>query len=391
MKISEIERREGHYQDALNTLEKAKSLAGPTDNGLELAFQEAVLYDALGKFDQSATTLQGVLNDTAHLDRKYSDPEKSNRAIILERLAIVQKEQNKTADAIATYKQMIELGGDAVIRGYQGEIDTYRDAHQWREALGVASEMAKQFPKSHEVQLTYAMQLADTGDAGQAISIANAQLDGSPEDRATYTNIAIIDLRLRRTPDALAAIDKADAIAKGPDEKFGIDLLRATVYDHDKQYAQAEAEYKKALLIAPDNASVLNDYGYMLADQGQRLPEALAMIQKAVQFDPQNGAYLDSLGWAYYKLGQYGPAEENLHQAIDRQPTDASIHDHLGEVYEKTGRLKLAVAQWERSMTEYAHSLPADADPADVAKVKNKLDDARVKLARVTPAPNKKS
>jgi hypothetical protein len=58
------------------------------------------------------------------------------------------------------------------------------------------------------------------------------------------------------------------------------------------------------------------------------------------------------------------------------------VHDHLGEVYEKTGNLKMAVAQWERSMTEYASSLPADADPVDVSKVQHKLENARVKLAK---------
>ena len=58
-------------------------------------------------------------------------------------------------------------------------------------------------------------------------------------------------------------------------------------------------------------------------------------------------------------------------------------------MYEKTGKLKLAVAQWERSMTEYAHSLPADVDPADVEKVQHKLQNARIKLAKATPAPVK--
>jgi hypothetical protein len=58
-------------------------------------------------------------------------------------------------------------------------------------------------------------------------------------------------------------------------------------------------------------------------------------------------------------------------------------------VYEKTGNLKMAVAQWERSMTEYAHSLPADADPEDVQKVQHKLENARVKLAKLTSAPDK--
>ncbi|HMF62810.1 MAG TPA: hypothetical protein VK608_01895, partial [Edaphobacter sp.] len=73
--------------------------------------------------------------------------------------------------------------------------------------------------------------------------------------------------------------------------------------------------------------------------------------------------------------------------ANERNNGDPTIHDHLGEVYEKTGKLKMAVAQWERSMTEYAHSLPADADPVDVAKVQHKLENARVKLSKVTTHP----
>jgi predicted Zn-dependent protease len=121
----------------------------------------------------------------------------------------------------------------------------------------------------------------------------------------------------------------------------------------------------------------------MFADRGVRLPEALTMIRKAVELDPQNGAFLDSLGWVYYKSGQYALAEENLRKANERINTDPTVHDHLGEVYEKTGNLKGAVAQWERSMTEYSRSLPADADPVDVAKVQHKLDNARVKLAKV--------
>ncbi len=113
------------------------------------------------------------------------------------------------------------------------------------------------------------------------------------------------------------------------------------------------------------------------------------MIRKAVELDPQNGAYLDSLGWVYFKSGQYAQAEEALRKATERISTDPTVHDHLGQVYEKTGNLKMAVAQWQRSMTEYAHSLPADTDPADVAKVQHKLENARVKLAKVNTASEK--
>ena len=386
MKISEIQRRQGHYEEALATLNKAKTLNGSNEN-LELSFNEAVLYDSLGKYDQAVITLQAVLNATDKLDHKYSDPEKSNRAIFLDRLGVVYQEENKTPEAINAYKQMGALGGDFVLQGYQGQIDTYRMAHQWKDAANVAADVAKAYPNNTRVQLMYAQQLADTGQAEQAIASMNAQLDringkGGPEERDAQLSAANIDFRLHRTSDAMEHLAKAEALAKTPDERINVDLLRATILDRDKQFEAAEAEYKKALALDPNNSNTLNDYGYMLADHGVRLPDALKMIQKSVDLDPQNGANLDSLGWVYFKMGQYGPAEENLKKAIDRTPTDASIHDHLGEIYEKTGRLKLAVAQWERSMTEYAHSLPADADPTDVAKVKRKLSDARIKLAR---------
>ena len=388
--MAEIQRRQGHYQDALATLNKAKALSTNQDNP-ELAFNVALVQDSLGNYDQAIVTLRSVLLATQRPDGKYTDGEKSNRAIFLDRLGMVYREQNKTIDAVAAYKDMIALGGEYITRGYQGEIDSYRDAHQWKEALAVSADAAKAQPKDKSVQLAYAFNLADAGQQEQGIALAKSQLNGSQDDRDTDIAIANIDLRIHRSADALANLDKAEALTKRPEELMYIDLLRATVYDRDKDYPKAELQYRKALAIDPDNANILNDLSFMLADQNMQLAEALVMSKKAVELEPQNGAYLDTLGWVYYRLGQYGPAEENLHKAIDRTPTDASIHDHLGEVYDRTGRLKLAVAQWERAMTEYAHSLPADADPADVAKVKHKLDDARTKLARVGAAPAKKS
>ena len=43
-------------------------------------------------------------------------------------------------------------------------------------------------------------------------------------------------------------------------------------------------------------------------------------------------AYLDSLGWCYFKMGDYELAEDNLRQAVDRDQTDPTVHDHLGDL-----------------------------------------------------------
>ncbi len=95
-----------------------------------------------------------------------------------------------------------------------------------------------------------------------------------------------------------------------------------------------------------------------------------------------NGAYLDSLGWAYFKMGEFELAEQNLRQAVERDQTDPTVHDHLGDLYEKTGRIRLAAAQWEISLSEYSKSPGVDIEPGDVAKVQHKLETARVKLAK---------
>ncbi|WP_213805032.1 tetratricopeptide repeat protein [Granulicella sp. dw_53] len=387
--ISEIQRRQGHYDEALDTLKKAKPLA---PDSLELTYNEALIYDSLGRYDEATAVLVKLLEGSAHTDGKYSDAEKANRAIFLDRLGIIYREQNKTTEAVAAYKQILDLGGDFVKSGYQGEIDSYRDAHQWKEATAVAADAAKALPKDRQVQLMYAGQLADIGHLEQGITLANAQLapaPGNPDDRDVYLALAQIYTRTKNFKGASEQIEKASALAMRPEEKLYVSFLRGTLYDREKMYDQAEAEFRKALVIDPNNATVLNYLGYMFADRGVKLPEAQALIRKAVDLDPQNGAFLDSLGWVQFKSGQYALAEENLRKANERINTDPTVHDHLGEVYEKTGKLKLAVAQWERSMTEYARSLPADADPADVSKVQRKLENARVKLARVTPTADK--
>jgi cytochrome c-type biogenesis protein CcmH/NrfG len=81
-------------------------------------------------------------------------------------------------------------------------------------------------------------------------------------------------------------------------------------------------------------------------------------------------------------MGQNELAEDNLRQAVERDGSDPTVHEHLGDLYEKTGRIRLAAAQWELSLAEYAKSSPADVEPGDVAKVQKKLDNVRVKLAK---------
>jgi tetratricopeptide (TPR) repeat protein len=379
VRIAEIQRRQGHYEQALTTLKKAKSLAS---DSVELGYNEALTDDSLGHYDDAVQTLQGLVKQSTHPDGQYSDGEKNNRSIFLDRLANVYKEQQKTDLAVQTYQLMVAMGGDYAERGYQGQVDAYRDAKQYDKATQVAQQAALAMPKDKTIQLMLASQLADSGKVDEGIKLAKAQLHGDPGDREVNLVLAQIYTRLRRWKDAADEIDAAEALATKQDDKIYIYFLRGALDERQKHFDSSEEQFRKILAIDPDNAMTLNYLGYMLGDRGVKLDDALAMVQKAVQEEPQNGAYLDSLGWVYFKMGQYALAEANLRKASERMGSDPAVHDHLGELYEKTGRLKMAASQWEQSLQEYARTVPADAEPADVSKVQKKLDSARVKLAK---------
>jgi len=375
---SNIQRQQGHYEQALATLKKAEPLVSDNE---ELNYDESLCYDALGRYDEAIHTLTALLAATASKDGQYADADRGNRALFLERLGIVDREAGKTADAIAAFDQMAALGGEFQTRAFEFKIDTYRDAHQYPEALKVAADAVKQLPTNHELQLTYASQLADAGKLDEAIKVSQAQLNGTPDDKFVFFTLFDINQRARRWKEASAALDKAEVIATESTDKINVDLSRGMLADRQKLYDQAEIEYRKGLALDPQNATIQNDLGYMLAERGVKLDEATTMLKKAVDFDPQNYAFLDSLAWAYYKQGQYALAEEYERKAVLRMAYDPALLDHLGEIYAKSGKLQLAIGQWEKALKMYSASLPPEADPTDIDKLQHKLEGARVRLA----------
>jgi tetratricopeptide (TPR) repeat protein len=188
--------------------------------------------------------------------------------------------------------------------------------------------------------------------------------------------------RVKNWKAAEEDISKALELATQPEDKDYVIFVQGSIYERQKKYDLAEESFRKVLADNPKDAMTLNYLGYMLADRGTRVEEALGYIRRAVALDPQNGAYLDSLGWAYYRLGNYDLAEENLRRASERIGNDPTVHQHLGELYQKTGRLKLAATNFERALEEWNKTIPAEVDPDDVAKVQKELETARVKLAK---------
>ncbi|MDZ4088351.1 MAG: tetratricopeptide repeat protein [Tabrizicola sp.] len=145
-----------------------------------------------------------------------------------------------------------------------------------------------------------------------------------------------------------AAIDLAKA-AKAED--WVLYFYRGICHEQSKDWALAEADFRKALELNPTQPQVLNYLGYGLVDRGEKLDEALGMIQKAVAGDPEQGYIIDSLAWAYFKLGRYTDALEPMEKASLLEPVDPIVTDHLGDVYWMNDRKLEARFQWRRALS----------------------------------------
>ena len=384
LQIAEIYRRQSKFDLALEALKKADTLA-PDSAGVP--YNMAVVYQAQGRYDDAAKLLQDLIKKTERSSEVgTSQADRNNRAIFIERLGMIYREQENYSAAVDTFRKMLALGDENARGGYQEIIDTYRDSKQWAQATAVAKEAVQKLPNDRDLRMVLDAQLADMGEFDQAVADVRSMLKGGPEDRDVYVRLAIIYTRAKRWTEAAESLDKAEQLSTKADDKAYVNFLRGDFYQRQKMYDQADSEFRKVLAVTPPTdpqaAATLNYLGYMNADRGVKLDESLGYIKQALTLEPTNGAYLDSLGWAYFKLGKYDLAEENLNKAAVHMGSDPTVQEHLGDLYQKTGRLKLAAAHWDRAVQEWNKTVPAEQDGEAFAKVQQKLDAAKVKLAK---------
>ncbi len=383
VRMAEIYRRQGKYDQALDSLKRAQALVPDT---MDVPYTMAAVYQAQGRYDDAIKLLQELIKKTDKSEVGTSQADRNNRAIFIERLGMIYREQENYPAAVDTFRKMLSLGDENARSGYQEIIDTYRESKQWPQATAVAKEAVQKMPDDRDLRMVLDAQLADMGQVDQATADVRSLLKGGPEDRDVYVRLAIIYTRAKRWNDALDVLAKAEQLSTKTDDKAYVSFLRGDLYQRQKMYDQAESEFKKVLNLTPptdpSSAATLNYLGYMNADRGVKLEESLNYIKQALSFEPNNAAYLDSLGWAYFKLGKYDLAEDNLNKAALHMGSDPTVQEHLGDLYQKTGRLKLAASHWDRAVQEWNRTVPAEQDSEAFAKVQQKLDAAKVKLAK---------
>lgn len=157
------------------------------------------------------------------------------------------------------------------------------------------------------------------------------QSDGAAEDE-TRRDAYLMEAELyKEDENADAEFDAyARALAAFPDESAVL-YSRALMWERRDDIPRAEADFRKILATDADDVNALNALGYTLADRTDRHKEALELISRALAAEPDNAAIIDSYGWVLYRLGRSKDALVELRRAFTKQK-DAEIGAHLAEV-----------------------------------------------------------
>lgn len=142
-----------------------------------------------------------------------------------------------------------------------------------------------------------------------------------------------------------------DQLEEDNDSNWELYFYRGITLEQQDRWDEAEADLLKARRLSGNQPFVLNYLGYSWIDNGINLYQGLEMIKKAVAQEPRNGFFVDSLGWAFYRMKDFGAAVQFLEKATELEPDDPEIIDHLGDALWQSGRQIEARYQWRRALS----------------------------------------
>jgi len=376
--LAEVQTRAGKIDDAAKVLRDSSTRLAANDK-----FAAASLQIALGDIFVKAKRVDDAVNayQTALKVRGIEDSEPvtdSDRAFtigVFEKIIQTYKNANRPNEAKSTIEKARQLLGKDDLFADRQMISFYRESGKKAEALETVRNVRKRYPDDYMLLRLEAQLLTENGKVEEGVSliknliekkkiktVANGNQDSGDDtapviapvqmydDFSNYIYISTLYSEANRGKEAVDSANQAYNSAQGTERKLMARLVLASAYQMSGDFKLAEETLRQILKESPDNANALNNLGYFLVERNVKLEEAVTLIKGALRFDPINPNYLDSLGWAYFKLENFSEAEKYLLEAAMYDSGSATIQEHLGDVYQKTGKQDQAKAAWQKAL-----------------------------------------
>jgi tetratricopeptide (TPR) repeat protein len=246
--------------------------------------------------------------------------------------------------------------------------ETLTDESRYAPALALLEQVPEADPLGPVAQLRRGVLLDRLGRTDEAIAVLAALSAAQPQSAVPALRQGDVLRARERWQAAAAAYDTAIARLPNPQPAdWPAFYARGIALERAGDWPRAEADFRRALQLSPEQPYVLNYLGYAWVEMGLNLPEARRMLERAVELRPNDGNIADSLGWALYKLGDFAGAVRWLERAVELEPQSSVINDHLGDAYWAAGRRAEAQFQWRRALS-------LDPEAEERPKIEAKLE-----------------
>ncbi len=247
------------------------------------------------------------------------------------------------------------------------------DLERYELATEVYDIVPRSSPAYYSAELGRAEALRRSGREDAAIEVLRQLAESHSEIPLVHVTLGDTLRGLERHAEAIGAYNQALSLIDEPMEQHWIVFFaRGITHERTDQWDKAEADFRKALELRPEQPQVLNYLGYSFLEMQENLDEALDLVERAVALSPDSGYIIDSLGWGLYRLGRYGEAVGHMERAVELMPVDPVVNNHLGDVYWAVGRFREAEFQWHRALSFVTDD--TDTGDIDPDRVRRKLE-----------------
>lgn len=246
--------------------------------------------------------------------------------------------------------------------------ELYWQARQYELSARAMASVPLDHPFAPEAGVQIALSLERMGRPEEAEKILLRAIANHPNDPTATIALGDILRSNEKYEQAVGAYDRAFELLGDEKASWFLYYSRGASLEQAGFWTEAEIDLLAALERAPDQPIVLNHLGYSWVDRGLRLEEGLELVRTAVDLSPGNGFIVDSLGWAHFRLGEYDTAVKYLERALELEPEDPTLHEHLGDAYWMANRKREAQFQWQ-------HALERDPAQDQIEIIRAKLID----------------
>ena len=390
--LANVRSRNGQFEDAVKFLQISITNLTETDKNSAAALQITLgdIYAGADHTEAAAAAYAKTLKMQGIGDQEVNTEEEREAAQqVFGKIVQVYKNAGKPAQAEAAIERARRILGKDDLFADKQNISLLRETGKKQAALQAVRMLRKRSKDDYSLLRIEASLLTELGrvDEGAALikpllaksaaaiksgakiktdknsggfRVSKAVPSAYYDDFTNYIFISGLYNQAKRGSDAIESARQALAVADSEEKKQIAELSRANAEQTAGNYRAAEDILRNLLKKSPRNPVALNNLGYFLLEQNEKLDEAVLLIRQAVSIDPTNASYLDSLGWAYFKLEKFDQAEFYLKDAARSESASAAIFEHLGDVYHKQGKTELAKSAWQRAINAASNAESVD-------------------------------